>query len=96
MTDAEISRALALAIGWPESAIIVTHEQCFIWYGRDGRGFDYRDPAVIWPIAEKFDCFPTKAAWGGGGCASVDETIPRVFANTAAKALALAVIRGKA
>lgn len=26
--------------------------------------FDYRDPAIIWPIAERFDCFPYKTASG--------------------------------
>lgn len=26
--------------------------------------FDYCDPAVIWPIAERFDCFPYKTASG--------------------------------
>ena len=56
--------------------------------------FDYRDWAVIGPIAEKYDCFPykTRAGWTsvmvnvGGGMADAD---------TPQKAIALAVIGAK-
>lgn len=99
MSDAELSRDLALAIGWPESAITVTHGQCFIWYGRDGRDFDYRDPAVIWPIAERYNCFPLLSDWGRWSVA-IEHPITfmsiRVSADTAAEAVARAVIGGKA
>ena len=91
MTDAEISRALALAIGWPESATIVTHGQCFIWYG--SRRFDYRDPAVIWPIAERYNCFP-RLLTDGTWCATTN--VKLFLSDTAAEAVARAVIGGKA
>ena len=68
LSDLEISKALALAIGWKEKQIRLTYEfgvqvctdapiSCYTslpWW----RGFDYRDWNVIGPIAEKFDCFP--------------------------------------
>lgn len=99
-SDAEISRRLALAIGWPE---------CSILYGRLGnirvmqedgwvRYFDYRDPAVIWPIAERFNCFPVCS--GSRWFAAVKKDIHPVNRivledYTAAKAVALAVIKAK-
>jgi hypothetical protein len=93
MNDAEISRRLALAIGWDvlppededgdEVAVVVDHANQIERY------FDYRDPAVIWPIAEVFNCFPMRiegawGAWFGVGVWTSD---------TAAKAVALAVIK---
>lgn len=92
MTDAEISRRLALAIGWGASDIYLDALRfgCNIWADGQWRKFDYRDPAVIWPIAEHFDMFPMliqpnvwRASWA-------DE-----IADTAAKAVALAVIKAK-
>lgn len=90
MTDAEISRRLALAIGWrhvKESAAgirALVSETGNMWHA-----FDYRDPAVIWPIAEQFECFPMRigGGWGAGfgGCF--------MTAGTAAKAVALVVIK---
>ena len=55
------------------------------------RQFDYRDPAVIWPIAERFNCFPMASI--GGWCAYFDCTDITADADTAAKAVALAVIK---
>lgn len=106
MTDAEISRRLALAIGWEPHNVTTqwgkgTFAHCFggIPFVQDGgaawRIFDYRDPAVIWPIAERFDCFPTLypttkwAAWIPGPAEYTGT------ADTAAKAVALAVIKAK-
>lgn len=100
-SDAEISRRLALAIGWSESS--------FYKWSADGRlliedahgwrrFFDYRAPAVIWPIAERFNAFPV---WGGSTWfAAVKKDIHpvnriAVQADTAAKAVALAVIKAK-
>lgn len=92
MNDAEISRRLALAIGWKESDIVD-----YTSYGYVGirtippvlRMFSYKFPSVIWPIAERFDCFPAKIGeeWraGSGSC--------YMNADTAAKAVALAVIK---
>lgn len=90
MTDAEISRRLALAIGWrhaKESAAgirALVSETGNMWHA-----FDYRDPVVIWPIAERFDCFPMR--FENGWCVWSDGCFPT--ADTAAKAVALAVIK---
>ena len=99
-SDLEISKALALAIGWPASKIH-TH-----LYGTGYavsiiqpdmeavlRIFDYRDWNVIGPIAERYDCFPihlrdvwnSRFMWRGTG----------VIADTPQKAIALAVIGAK-
>jgi len=76
MTDLEISKALALAIGWTEDrrdengcldpdvitegAAFGQESGVFAWCdGIQWRRFDYRDPAVIWPIAERYGCFPS-------------------------------------
>lgn len=69
MTDLEISKALALAIGWEKSNILPSvidteYSQCWLWLGHAWKVFDYRDPAVIWPIAAKFDCFPMRISEG--------------------------------
>lgn len=96
MTDAEISRRLALAIGWDvlpvsggdDCACVVDHAN------QIDRYFDYRDPAISWAVAERFDCFPRQ--WDETGdsawlayCGDFGAT----FADTAAKAVALAVIK---
>jgi len=96
MTDLEVNEQLALAIGWkPEQikvlglTISLPDERLFPNGPR--RIFDYRDPAVIWPIAERYDCFPIKQrngkwrAWVG-----FDQVMHT--SHTAAKAVALAVI----
>ena len=97
MKDAEISKALAMAIGWPESDIDASGYWVFVCYEvatlaqpATWRIFDYRNPTVIWPIAERYDCFPMK----------VYSKIPKWQAitnevyesDTAAKAVAIAVI----
>lgn len=87
MTDAEISRRLALAIGWSSSDIYLDALGfgCNVWTDGRWRKFDYRDPAAIWPIAERFNAFPAKweNEWSAGGD----------WCDTAAKAVALAVIK---
>lgn len=110
MTDAEISRRLALAIGWEPHNVTTqwgkgTFAHCFggIPFVQDGgaawRIFDYRDPAVIWPIAERFDCFPHKRAGAKGWSAVTEEGwdfgFDFSYADTAAKAVAIAVIKAK-
>lgn len=68
MTDLEISKALALAIGWDESRVRIVGVECYVvtdntidrfkpqvgwpWWV-GGRPFDYRDWNVAGPIAEK-------------------------------------------
>jgi hypothetical protein len=94
MTDAEISRRLALAIGWDvlpfedgdEGVMVVDHAN------QVDRYFDYRDPAVIWPIAEAFNCFPERFI-SGEWFARVPPKGLFAVADTAAKAVALAVIK---
>lgn len=117
MTDIEISRALALAIGW-ELDQMQEHKNCIYvadWPRKDNRAtalnsacypvtrspwdkFDYRDPAVIWPIAERYNCFPRSD--GTEWCALWLRKVPLFstpfYADTAAKAVALAVIGGHA
>lgn len=102
MTDLEISKALALAIGWKEEQIDAGR-----YFGLDrvvvclrprmypneyvGKYFDYRDWNVIGPIAEKYDCFPYLAYGGGWGC-NLTGAHDEVVTDTPQKAIALAVI----
>ena len=92
-SDAEISRRLALAIGWPKVYYHRHHDGYYVSV-RDGSSihfnrFDYRNPAVIWPIAERCNKWPRKE----GDVWKCDPTLTEtVSADTAAKAVALAVI----
>lgn len=103
MTDKEINEALALAIGWvegdfwPVPATLLKLDPNALWICPDGarwKAFDYRDPAVIWPIAVEMNMFPYKtivprgwsATWAEGPCSFMER------ADTAEKAVALAVI----
>lgn len=107
MTDIETSKALALTIGHDPTDVAIIGDVCIVdTYDRSrqktkygwvrGRIFDYRDPAVIFLIAERYNCFPSQEysfirielywkACKGGYVATAD---------TAAEAIALAVIRG--
>ena len=70
MTNQEIDRRLALAIGYtadrvrlhPLSDKVYVLNDLERWDGpmqySRGQRFDHTDPAVIWPIAERFDAFP--------------------------------------
>ena len=99
LTDLEINKRLALAIGWKEPqmqdgafncALLICVEVATLSSHAHWRRFDYRDPAVIWPIAERYDAFPikTESSWW----AITSEA--SVISDTAAKAVALAVIEG--
>ena len=96
MTDLEISKALALAIGWPENEIEVSNYdvKCTIYDSWCVRTFDYKDWNVIGPIAERYRCFPQwlsmKGTWWVCDCG--DDECVDVEANTPQKAIALAVI----
>lgn len=100
LTDAEISRRLALAIGHEYAINCANTSAVYVPFDDTStKRFDYRDPAVIWPIAERFDAFPHKRV-GADGWTSVTEDAwlaGETFsvANTAAKAVALAVIKSK-
>ena len=98
MTDIEISRALALAIGWSESDIDASDSAVFVCYEvatlaqpATWRIFDYRTPSVIWPIAKATNNFPSMVA-GGLWCSGWSGP----SAETPEKAVALAVIGGHA
>lgn len=99
MTDLEISKALAIAVGWKSEQIKVLRGASIVCVNRDGVGsdwawptFDYRDWNVISPIAEKYECFPIRT--------KTDEWFANIFdcngfyADTPQKAIALAVIAG--
>ena len=120
MTDIEISKALALAIGWTENRLDENGcldpdvavfsrgqfdpfdfpEEVKCWDGDNWRTFNYRDPLVIWPIAEKYGCFPYKldhpdvmASLQGKWNSITPSGRPADnYADTAAKAVAMAVI----
>lgn len=92
--NTKISMELALAIGWPLADVIAGTVVVFDGYWRK---FDYRDPAVIWPIAERYKCFPQANLFDSGWHAITqndwDEGLDQSAADTAEKAVALAVIR---
>jgi hypothetical protein len=108
MTDLEISKALAIAIGW--RYVYTTDSMCLVdtFNARNKakvrgawlvgcRVFDYRDWNVIGPIAQKFDCFPFWHQNKGEPYAwhTFDiETGNKSTADTPQKAIALAVIQG--
>jgi len=105
MTDLEISKALALAIGWkPEQMRSYPLSQtlycpCAEAKGHDGPGikFDHRDWGVIGPIAERYDCFPFQirskeedfGKWNVIRCGEND-----IMDASPQRAIALAVIQG--
>ena len=90
MTELEISKALALAIGYQHKHLNSGTEQQWVLHNNVMRCFDYRDWNVIAPIAEKFDAFPihdTDTTWFA--------SLPGWYgkrADTPQKAIALAVI----
>jgi len=107
MTNLEISKALALAIGWAEDDLMVSDntlhacvyelpivDKRYGWYV-----FDYMDWNVIAPIAQRYDCFPhkTSAHQWVTTLAIKHDTKPWPFycADTPQKAIALAVIGAK-
>lgn len=95
LSDLEISKALAIAVGWkrmlpnPEADGL---KQCWVWTGDSWRVFDYRDWNVIGPIAEKYECFPIRTKTGEWFANIFD--CNGFYADTPQKAIALAVIAG--
>jgi hypothetical protein len=101
VTDLEISKALALAIGHHKFDVRVNAltgnlmvlnkaNDIYTW-----QRFDYRDWNVIGPIAERYDCFPITV--GGSAWEAVSRqkyAIRFIEADTPQKAIALAVIAG--
>jgi len=104
MTDLEISKALALAIGWkPEQMRSYLLSQtlycpCAEAEGHDGAGikFDYRDWNVISPIAAKYNKFPYAHRGVKTGLFDGKWVVwPNTIEDTPQKAIALAVIGAK-
>jgi hypothetical protein len=98
MTDLEISKALALAIGWKEKDVAIDVEantlRLPMWINMHAllnwQAFDYRDWAVIGPIAQWYDAFPRKVS-GRQWHARAAFTIG-AYGDTPQKAIAMAVI----
>jgi hypothetical protein len=92
MTDLEINKALALAIGWKE--LDIYDDTVAVWYGAgiyaNWRIFDYRDWDVIGPIAARYDCFPYQSQDGKW----VTDQFCLKYFDTPQKAIAMAVIQG--
>ena len=109
MTNQEIDKRLALAIGWKSDQMQIHCSNLYVadWPRKSNRAamlydykppflpwmrFDHTDPAVIWPIAERFAAFPAKGEslkdiWFAG------QALGREFGKVcAASAVALAVI----
>ena len=96
MTDLEISQQLAVAIGWPAKKVSLNMVagQCMVNYDRQyWRMFDYRRPDTIWPIAERYDAFPFFTDTAEWLARVYDSDTDWMSGDTAAKAVALAVIK---
>ena len=100
MTNIEIDRNLALAIGYlPDDVVLLVrkrHTFISVRHGFVWVPFSHQDPSVILPIMERHDCFPHKLA--NGEWASYFESMPGVAqgAHTNPRtAAALAVIKAK-
>jgi hypothetical protein len=93
MIDIEISKALALAIGWKPEQIRINADEILMLQATDAhfaRPFDYRDWTVIAPIAERYDYFPNRHP--NGWRVLFTENFEQC--DTPQKAIALAVIAG--
>ena len=92
MTDIEIDRALALAIGWRKTC----ESTKTFWVVEDSgnrRVFSHRDWNVIGPIAERYNCFPLRLRGGAWEAISRGKyKLGFVKSDTPQKAIALAVI----
>ena len=90
MTDIEIDRALALAIGWERQHFMPNTDAIFVLQYGMWHFFSHKNWNVIGPIAEKYDCFPKYNA--SKGWMSWVPTYEFSCADTPQKAVALAVI----
>lgn len=95
----DIDRRLALAIGWRPEQMRVIHGSLHIYYDPanqyDWRLFRHKDPAVIWPIAERYDCFPAYDPVKKDWAAYTQESKRMSYDINPATVVALAVIGGK-
>ena len=70
-----------------ESGVFVWRDD-FMW-----ERFDYRDPVVIWPIAERYNCFPSLILSGHNEGKWISFSFKHaVTAETPFQAVALAII----
>ena len=93
MTDIEIDRALALAIGWERQHFMPTTDAIFVLQYGMWHFFSHKDWNVIGPIAEKYDCFPLRLRGGAWEAISRSKyKLGFVKADNPQKAIALAVI----
>lgn len=96
MTDIEIDKALALAIGWKDEPNKMRVSELFeslqVWIGY-WANFSHKDWNVIAPIGERYDCFPVESVGKNQWASWVDG--PVTYADTPQKAIALAVIGAK-
>ena len=92
MTELEINKALALAIGYQERHIIV-QERVSVFHGLEWKTFDYGNWECIGPIAERYNAFPDRCCHGWAAAVG-NNLLTWVEADTPQKAIALAVIGG--
>ena len=83
----EISRDLALAIGWKPEQI----KDCKGYILVGGGLFDYRDEVIAFRVAERYNAWPTKFETRSGYWAMVNDKDVQC-ADTPQLAIALAVI----
>jgi hypothetical protein len=94
MTDIEIDKALALAIGY-KLFDVKFHDDMWavVVYNGSWRVFSHRDWNVIGPIAERYDCFPLRLRGRAWEAISRSKYKLGFFnADTPQRAIALAVI----
>ena len=95
MTDLEIDKALALAIGWNGNCVRNIGEVVILYTKQYGwRVFSHRDWNVIAPIAERYNCFPFEDAFGRW-FSDIGTNGKKVGSYSPRKAIALAVIGAK-
>lgn len=97
MTDQEINRKLAQAIGWKPKQIEISNGEVLVrldltrrWDWTSLRVMNFMDWRVIGPIAQRYDCFPFGN--GNGWCAYAESVSRSVYSDTPQQAIALAVI----
>ena len=70
MTDTEIDRRLALAIGYrPEDVLDLGDSgRITVWRADRWRVFSHKEWETIGPIAERYNLFPVRPNWGKRWC----------------------------
>jgi hypothetical protein len=101
MDDLTLNKTLAMAIGWPRIALYEFGKSLYIAVGKGMRKFDYKDWAVIGPIAAEYNCFPKNASqqWQVEYIIKMTDKTGSIrfqelaFGETPQKAIAKAVLR---